>query len=108
MCALACSALCDEGIPPSVLSHQRGMNQNGVAKASCKGIAKDECVVQSECSLVLVAVQGASALGEIAVGNEQAALLSVDVLNDELISSVIRLVNDSITIMPSSTTCSSS
>ncbi len=98
MCALASSALGYEGITPTILSDQRGMNKNSISIASCKGIAEDEGVIQSECSLVIVAVQSASALRETLVCYEQATFLSIDILDDELVASVISLVNNSIAI----------
>ena len=98
MGALASSTLGYEGISPAVLSDQRGMNKYCITIASGKGVAEDEGVVQSERPLVIVAVQGTSALRKIAVGNEQSAFFSVGILDDELVTSVVRLVNDGIPI----------
>ncbi len=74
------------------------MDEESFQSAASKGEDEHQGVVQSEAAHVVVAVQGASAVAEVLVGLQQTASGSVDVLDDVLVASVVKFINDGISV----------
>ena len=68
------------------------MDKQGVAETACKGEGKHHGVVHSEPSHIEIAVECAPANAEIAVRNEQSALIALKVFDDELVAAVVYTV----------------
>ena len=88
----------EEGVAVAVFPYERGMYEQRLSDASCKGEDEHEGVVQSELSHVEVSVQGASAVCELLVRLQQAAFLSVDVFYDVLVGSVLEAVHHGVSV----------
>ncbi len=74
------------------------MDEQRLTEAAGKGIAEHQRIIESEGAHGPVAVQGAPAISEMAVGNEQAAIAVADIADDELIAPARQLINQGITI----------
>ena len=74
------------------------MDEKGFLEASRKGEDKHQGIVESEAAHVVVAIQGATAVAEVLVGQQQAAFGTVDVFDDVLIAAIVELVNDGVAV----------
>jgi hypothetical protein len=72
--------------------HQR------LVETACKRVDEHERIVQSEAPHVVVAVQGTAAITEVLIGTQQTAVGPIDILDDKLVTTVIKLIHDSISI----------
>jgi hypothetical protein len=69
-----------------------------LVETACKGEYQHQRVVQSEAPHIIVPVQGTTAITEILVGTQQTAIASIDILDDELVATVINFIYDGVTI----------
>ena len=96
--ALACAALGDERIAIAVLSDKRGVDKQGVLLAGGKGVGQHQGIVEAIAAHVVVAIEGTATYCKVVVGNEQAAALLLNILDDKLVAAVGAAVYDDVTV----------
>ena len=74
------------------------MQQECFYLASCKGKDEHQGIVESEFSHVVVTVQCALAVAEVFIGQQQAAVGTLYVLDDVLVSAIVEFIDDGVSI----------
>ena len=74
------------------------MNEQSLPMAASEGEYEHQGVVKPEASHVVVAVEGASAVVEVLVGLQHAAVGIVDVFYYILVASVLQFVHDGVSV----------
>ena len=67
-------------------------------KATCKGEYQHQGIVKTERPHVVGAVQGTLAFAEVFVGLKETAVGAIDVFDDVLITAIVHLVNDGVSV----------
>ena len=74
------------------------MDEQCLMKATCKGEYQHQGVVKTKRPHVVGAVQGTLAFAEVFVGLKEAAVGTIDVFDDVLITAIVHLVNDGVSV----------
>jgi len=74
------------------------VDEQCVVQAACKGENEHEGVVEAEATHVVAPVKGAPAVAELFVGLQHTALCPFEVFDDILVSSVVHLVYDGVSV----------
>ena len=98
MGALACTAVGDKGVGAPVIDDAGGMDEQCGMGSACKGVDEHQGIVESEGAHRPVALQCASAVAEIGTTDEQTALAIVYVLDEVLIATVGKAIDDGVAI----------
>ena len=74
------------------------MQQECFYLASCKGKDEHQGIVESKFSHIVVTVQCALAVAEVFIGQQQAAVGTLYVLDDVLVSAIVEFIDDGVSI----------